>query len=71
MWSYSEAANEPLSHKTITFYFSITMCKSYFLVEKIMMQKKFGKTPISHSTFCIKPFSLKLIIKMFIESFAF
>ena len=37
MWSNSEAAIEPASHKTITFYFLTTKCRSYFLVEKVMM----------------------------------
>ena len=33
MCSYSEAAIEPSSHKSITFYFLTTTCKSYFLVK--------------------------------------
>ena len=75
MWSYSEGAIEPSSHKTITLYFLTTTCTSYFLVEKVMMQKKFRRTPISYSTFYITLFkdcfSLILLIKTFIESFAF
>ena len=33
MWSYSEAAIEPSSHKTITLYLLTTTCRSYFLVK--------------------------------------
>ena len=33
MCSYSEAAIEPSSHKSFTFYFLTTTCKSYFLVK--------------------------------------
>ena len=33
MWSYSEAAIEPSSYKTIILYFLATTCKSYFLVK--------------------------------------